>query len=449
MQLRPPRGPLRPYTCNPCPPSRTPSRALHASPALSSRYRSVFKHGTLREWALRMQQKDLDKWGSRGQTIPAEAKLIMRRADAMIANTLKKQALVYTGQTDPSVLEAADALVQRTQRPGQAERTAAQRAEDAAALREALRLYYLAGRNANGMLPVLGSRIIGVSNILAHRIYRTSEKLEEVLQTPPAPVHDEVGWGLREAPPRLKPAPEPKPRTIHNAAKPLSADATPAPGLYKPRTLRPLPALPLFPAERARLPLMLAFPGIGGGLPFSLAHSKAAASGLLGSPVPDPDPPAPVQRVRPNPVVGVGAGQPLYVRGRGRGGARPFPTTPSGSPLRFFQEKAKYLRLMVPYYLSTPAPPPPFPPPDPGEGAAAQRRGARRSRRRCARALRGGCDSRPLSVLRGYAASVDVLSAAAGVRSEHFMSQTRVDDPRVPVERLPPHATSPPPRRAH
>ncbi|KAJ7099945.1 hypothetical protein B0H15DRAFT_502854 [Mycena belliarum] len=208
------------------------------------------------------------------------------------------------------------------------------------------------------MLPVLGSRILGVSNMLARRIFRTSDQLNEVLRTPPLAQRDEVGWGIREPEPESHP-PQSPPDSNPPATYP-PADPT-APSLYKRRTLPPLPPLPLSPAEHAALPLMRAFPGIGGGLPFSLQHALAAASGLLGSPIPPSAPPD--LHVRPNPVVGVGEGQPRHVRSRP--GARPFPTSAAGAPLNFFKRSPKRFPFMTPYYLSTPPPPPPLPPLDP------------------------------------------------------------------------------------
>ncbi|KAJ7443836.1 hypothetical protein FB451DRAFT_1568559 [Mycena latifolia] len=301
MLLRCPRCPLQSRTA--CPPRRIPSRGIHASPALQSRYRGLFKHGTLREWALRMEQKKLDAlFYKKREPMPREAQALMLRADKVVAGHLALEAK-RNKRLNPAVLSAADAL------------------------------------HSNGMLPVLHSRILGVSSLLQRRIYRTSDKLDEVLRTPPPALYDEVGWGLR--------APKPKPPPAYPPASPTS---------------------PPLPRRARRPPLMRAFPGIGGGLPFSLQHAQAAAAGLLGGAASGRPPPPPVANVAPNPVVGVGEGQSVFMR-RVPARARP-PMTTAGTALNWFKGSKKRKRYMMPYYASTPEPPPPLPRVEPAGGTA-------------------------------------------------------------------------------
>ncbi|KAJ7108793.1 hypothetical protein C8R44DRAFT_986715 [Mycena epipterygia] len=337
---------------------------LRATVPLQYRYRGLAQHGTLREWALRMDDKDIAQWDRRGQPVPSDALRLMRDADNLVAATRRAHT---QGRAPPprntkqhTQMRTADVLVKYAPKHPSATRTAR--------LREALRLYYRASQRADGLLPVLGSRILGTSRLLEHRIRRTADALDRAqrahLHAPPT--HDQVQWGLRD---RVRTPPE-------CAAVPAATARVPSPGgagptlAYKPRALPGLPPLPLSALQHAALPLLRAFPAVGGRANLSLGHAASAEAGLLGTRgsvsssarssvsssgqgarqgghgVPSP------------PDARADAGQettpPLFPR-------RP-PTAAHGKVLRWFTRSPARFRLMLEHYPARPAPLPPLPP---------------------------------------------------------------------------------------
>ncbi|KAJ6583006.1 hypothetical protein DFH09DRAFT_1360295 [Mycena vulgaris] len=398
MNLRCSRLPFQPRTL--CTPSHPPSRALHTSPVLNSRYRGLLMHGTMREWALRMINKELGMWGNRGAPVPPDAMRLMRDADEMVASVQRNEAR-RNSLHDLDIVKSADALVRRCKRPREGKaQTEEQRERDTAMLREALRLYHVAGQHPSGMLPSVGSRILGLSRLLERRIHRAADHLEVVRRNPLVALKDEVGWGIsNEAEARSEPPPSSAwgPRGLQRRPNSPRESTPRSPAfsalLYKSSTLPPLPPLPLSAVQHAALPLMSAFPGTGRlgstTTSLSLAHGQAATRGFIGTPPAPPSshysaPPSPPAAL--NPVVGVGEGTPIvpwYLRGSEADarGPRPapvrnFPLDTNGRALRWFRRRPMRRYLMKEYYPAEPPPPPP-PPPTPFARMMSARLGGR------------------------------------------------------------------------
>ncbi|KAJ7081447.1 hypothetical protein C8R44DRAFT_862738, partial [Mycena epipterygia] len=86
-------------------------------------------------------------------------------------------------------------------------------------------------------------------------------------------------WGLRD---RVR-------TPLECAAVPAATARVPSPNTsgptlaYKPRALPGLPPLPLSAVQHAALPLLQAFPSVGGRANLSLGHAASAEAGLLGT----------------------------------------------------------------------------------------------------------------------------------------------------------------------
>ncbi|KAJ7204505.1 hypothetical protein GGX14DRAFT_398333 [Mycena pura] len=365
-------------------------RSLHTSSVLHSRYRGYNMHGTLREWALRMIQKDLGRMkerrikGERRLILSFEAVRRMTEADAMVYNTLEGEERrrappkgrggrlmavgdkVRAGMRDPGTAESEEERVRIL-------------ADRRGRLREALRLYLRAAKRPDGSMPLLGTRIWGTSRMLEHRLWDTArslDKAESTVDNPP-PKRDTVNWGIR---PQHTSLPAQWSTPIDDELLPATQAAlrvapTARGVAYKTNALPPLHRLAPSAIQRARLPLLSAFPGVGavGDTILSVGHATYAAQGLLGTPAPAPASSS-SPRIEPAPDV---ASPPYlsYVHHHPNqpppsdGMLRPPPIARRGKTLRWFKYRPKRHRFMLTCFPLPHVPPPR--PAQPGSGRAA------------------------------------------------------------------------------
>ncbi|KAJ6589193.1 hypothetical protein B0H19DRAFT_1103227 [Mycena capillaripes] len=278
-------------------PLRWPARrGLHTSAAVQSTYRGYNMHGTLREWALRQIRKEdlgIHMRSKRARQVQPGGfmKRTVQLADEYVLSELRKQERNNTPPKGRAgrLVRAADRLVEGAEDPFAAHgRAAGERVvrDRAGRLREALRLYMRASQRPDGTMPIIGSRVWGTTTFLERRIINTTQKLdiaEKVAREHYAPVQDTVNWGVRQ-----ETETEKKAELIWAEAGAPKDTRPSARGLaYKARpTLPPLHRLPPSAVARARMPLMQAFPGVGGvaGNVLSLGHGLYASRGLLGTP---------------------------------------------------------------------------------------------------------------------------------------------------------------------
>ncbi|KAJ7647713.1 hypothetical protein FB45DRAFT_894237 [Roridomyces roridus] len=311
------------------------TRAFHTTTSWQSQYRGPHIHGTLREWALRMIEKDVSKWNRRKMRVPSDVVKLMGEADAIVQSVQRRDAQRNYTPRGPSLrlVQAADRLLQH------GPTTEADRWRR---LREALRLYYRASERANGTMPVIGSRIWGTTMLLEHRIRKTSEKLHKAemrsFANPPV-AHNEVGWGLHVK--------QPDPPEVLTIQQPPTQDQLQMPSKagvqYKTAPCPPMPRIPPSAVERARMPLLQAFPGVGtvGGTQLGVNHALWSASGFLGT---DTSSTSLSSRAIPAP--------------------HSPPTTAQGGNLKWTKHRERNERLAKQYFVRAAAPvaPPPLSP---------------------------------------------------------------------------------------
>ncbi|KAJ7832056.1 hypothetical protein B0H14DRAFT_3463669 [Mycena olivaceomarginata] len=224
------------------------------------------------------------------------AKDLMEMADSYVFNEIVKKERNDTPPTGKAGrrVRQGDNLLARAGNPfmarsrGEGLRVAKDRM---GRLREALRLYMRAAQRADGTMPVIGSRVWGTTHFMERRILRTARKLdttEGIVRKHYRPAQqDTVNWGVR--------------RTEKVEEKDLDARGL----AYKTeQQLPPLHRLAPSAVERARMPLLQAFPGIGnvsGGHVLSLGHAHYASRGLLGTPPPPSSPSATPFSTAPGP----------------------------------------------------------------------------------------------------------------------------------------------------
>jgi hypothetical protein len=312
--------------------AKTPQcRSLHSSAVLQSTYRGYNMHGTLREWALRMIRKEDVQIAARKDSRrrirehQVYAKDLMEMADSYVFNEIVKKERNDTPPTGKAGrrVRQGDNLLARAGNPfmarsrGEGLRVAKDRM---GRLREALRLYMRAAQRADGTMPVIGSRVWGTTHFMERRILRTARKLdttEGIVRKHYRPAQqDTVNWGVR----RTEKVEEKDLEWVKGPPKDVRPSAR---GLaYKTeQQLPPLHRLAPSAVERARMPLLQAFPGIGnvgGGHVLSLGHAHYASRGLLGTPPPPSSPsatpfstaPGPESTPRTPPVALSPAGEP-------------------------------------------------------------------------------------------------------------------------------------------
>ncbi|KAJ6478808.1 hypothetical protein C8R47DRAFT_630936 [Mycena vitilis] len=285
-----------------------PRRSLHTSAPLQSTYRGYNMHGTLREWALRQLRKEdmLIQKRSRPRERVVKHQPYLHRlqelADEYVVNELRKQErrnrppVGHAGR----LVRAGDALLEGAEDPFAARgRTAGQKVvrDRRGRLREALRLYMRAAQRPDKSMPIIGSRVWGTTAYLERRILNTLKKLdtaEKIIRGHyDRPVQDTINWGIRtrDGFEKARTANEEKePLRRPSAGSPKNVERPSAFGLaYKMQpALPPLHRLAPSAVERARMPLLQAFPGAGavGGQVLSLGHAFYASRGLLGTPPP-------------------------------------------------------------------------------------------------------------------------------------------------------------------
>ncbi|KAJ7760392.1 hypothetical protein B0H16DRAFT_1719893 [Mycena metata] len=261
----------------------------------------------------------------------------------------------------------ADRLVAGVKDPSAAggwEAGAAVVADRRGRLREALRLYMLASQRFDGSLPILGSRIWGTTRILERRILKTKAKLdtaEYLARTRYAHVEDTVNWGISAEPQPVEETPlewVEEGTTVENA----NARSHPTARGLEYKTRQEIPRLHrLAPSvvERARMPLLQAFPGVGtvGGQVLSLGHATYTARGLLGTPIPHSFPPPSSATSSPlfapsTPASSIGASL------LDAATLRPPPWHRRGKPIRWIRDHPRRKRIALNYYPSPPVPPP-------------------------------------------------------------------------------------------
>ncbi|KAJ7837278.1 hypothetical protein B0H13DRAFT_2287987 [Mycena leptocephala] len=343
---------LRHYLLPRWPPrlNKTLTRSLHTSPPLHSTYRGYNMHGTLREWALRMINKEDLQWARRSR--PRELKhkryemRMMELADQYVLSEIKKKERKGKPPTGRPLrlVRTADKLLEEAGNPRTARGWAAGKrvaGDRTGRLREALRLYMRAAQRLDGSMPVIASRIWGTTHFLERRILNTVQKLdtaEKVTRVHYTPtIHDTVDWGVRPKP-RAQAEKEERERPLEWVlVKPGAQQRPSARGIeYKTQpALPPLHRLAPSAVERARMPLLQAYPGIGnvGGHVLSLGHAFYASRGLLGTPPPSspsvsmaspsPSPPSPTLSQPPPSPPSLSAPPTLPLRP---------PTVPTSSP---------------------------------------------------------------------------------------------------------------------
>ncbi|KAJ6487663.1 hypothetical protein C8R45DRAFT_254010 [Mycena sanguinolenta] len=276
-------------------------RSFHSSASTRSTYRGYNMHGTLREWALRMINKEDLQYAARArdsrrvQRHRRYAERLMELADSYVLAELTKaetHKIPPTGKPGRMV-RTADRLISGASNPFEARgrREGKKAAGDRVGrLKEALRLYLRAAQRADGSMPVISSRVWGTTHFLERRILNTVKKLDtaERVQhrhyTPPL-TRDTVNWGIQ---PRAKTQQQEELRWVRSK-KPEEVRASALGLAYKSSPqLPPLHRLAPSALERARMPLLEAFPGIGnvGGQALTLGHAFYASRGLLGTPPP-------------------------------------------------------------------------------------------------------------------------------------------------------------------
>ncbi|KAJ7180488.1 hypothetical protein C8R46DRAFT_584591 [Mycena filopes] len=341
------------------------TRSLTTSAALNSTYRGYTMHGTLREWALRMIHKEEREIKNRSDrtrlTSATYEKRLIESAEALVDNELRKQAKrmrLPKGRAAHSVA-TADRLLAGVEDPSAAggwEAGAAVVADRRGRLREALRLYMLASQRFDGSLPVLGSRMWGTTRILERRILKTKAKLdtaEYLSRTRYARVQeDTVNWGITAKPTQIENGPVE--RAEEGSTLPDVQLHTTARGLaYKTQQeLPPLHRLSPSAVERARMPLLQAFPGVGaiGGHVLSLGHASYASRGLLGTPTRPSSGPSLRSDLPPPPSVTSTLLDAAALR--------PPPWHRRGKPIRWIRDHPRRKRIALNYYPAPPVPPP-------------------------------------------------------------------------------------------
>ncbi|KAJ7449066.1 hypothetical protein B0H11DRAFT_336098 [Mycena galericulata] len=346
------------------------ARSFHTTPPTQARYRGPARHGTLQEWAMRILHKDVKKWSTRSRRVAPAALALLREADSIVAREQREaEERAYAPRGEALwLMETADALLK--QLPFEAleardrEREAPphvwltgeeEEAHRRGRLREALRLYYRAAQRANGTMPVIGSRIWGTTRVLERRILRTEDRLykaelrafgqKEV-------VRDETGWGVRMKERERREGKGSKGWPV--LTKPDKQTTKPKDGLelkYKsPGTLPPLRRLPPSAVERARMPLLQAFPGVGtvGDTSLSIGHALFSAAGFLGT----------------HPTSSPSSNEAHEADNYDAEPDTPHtpPTGPLGSTLRWVKVRRRNTLLAAAYFRTAPAPrrPPPL-----------------------------------------------------------------------------------------
>ncbi|KAK7044902.1 hypothetical protein R3P38DRAFT_2881543 [Favolaschia claudopus] len=377
----------RPLRRWPCRPPRDMTRSLHSSPTLCSTYRGYNMHGTLREWALRMIRKEDVKYAARSDSRRPHKHIPYSEHVKELADRYVHQEIRKKEQRDAPprgraarLVRAADKLLAEAGNPFEAKgrKNGARVAADRRGrLREALRLYMRASQRPDGSMPVFGSRIWGTTHFLERRITKTAEKLENaerVTRVHYTPVkEDTVKWGVTAQPRRE--LDEPLEWVKHES--PLSPDLHPTSrGLAykKEQQLPTLHRLAPSAVQRAKLPLLQAFPGVGhvGGQVLSVGHASYASRGLLGTVVPPNTPSSPSTLSSAPPRIydtahpttffslpTVTKQDPFYAPPDPTALRSP-PSTRRGKLLRWMRDSKKREHLAMRYFPAL-APPPPAP----------------------------------------------------------------------------------------
>ncbi|KAF8187000.1 hypothetical protein K438DRAFT_2019692 [Mycena galopus ATCC 62051] len=269
-------------------------RQLHSSAVL---------HSDFRKWSLRVIRKEDVEYAAPRRERPVlrnmnYAQRLMQIADGYVYSELQKKA---RNEQAPEgrrgrMVRIADRLVEGAGNPFEArgwEAGAKVAGDRRGRLREALRLYLRASQRKDGTMPIISSRVWGTTHFMERRIMETVRRLDAVEKV--SRVHytsaqeDIVNWGVqpRSRMEREKEVREKPLEWVTGAGSPKDVRPSARGLAYKTQQrLPPLHRLTPSAVERAREPVLQAFPGIGnvGGHALSLGHAFFASRGLLGTP---------------------------------------------------------------------------------------------------------------------------------------------------------------------
>ncbi|KAF8151985.1 hypothetical protein K438DRAFT_381530 [Mycena galopus ATCC 62051] len=270
------------------------TRSLHSSAVQRSTYRGYSMHGTLREWALRMLLKeDLTiaapaRRDRRARPHMIYAKRLMETADGYVYNEPQKKARNKKAPEGRRgrMMRMADSLFEGAEPRGR-EAGVKVAGDQRGRLREALRLYLRASQRGKNTMPIISSRVWGATHLMQRRTVETVRRLDttdsKVSRVSPK---DIANWGVQTRPRRKrgKEVNDCLPEWAPGAGPPKDVQPSARGLAYKTQQqLPPLHRLAPSAIERARMPLLQAFPGVSnvGG---TLGHAFFASRGLLSTP---------------------------------------------------------------------------------------------------------------------------------------------------------------------